>query len=159
MQQSAINFWSNHHHHTHATTNMSTSSDIQTTTDQKFEQAMQIYLIAEQFSYAIAVLQELCRAIGDRTSSCIKLLDKSCFVKVFVIPLISDSIVSVTTAAKIMPPVSGIKYVHDCKECKRKWEMLSTKCSILSPGEDLIVHHMKDSQHNSQKEKGTPAPK
>jgi hypothetical protein len=92
-------------------------------TDQKFEQAKQIYLIAEQFSDAIVVLHELCCAIGDCTSSCNKLFEKFCFAKKIVIPLISDSIVSITTAAKILSPVSGIKYVCS-KECKRKRELL-----------------------------------
>ncbi len=82
-----------------------------------------------------------------------------CLCEKIVIPLISDSIVSITTAAKILSPVSGIKFVHDHKECKRKQEFLSTKSSILSSGEELIVHHMKDSQQNSQKEKRTPASK
>ncbi len=106
------------------------------------------------------VLQELCHTIGDRTSSPNKLLEKSAFVKKKFIPLISDSIVNTTTVAKMLSPVSGIKYVHDRKECKRKWEILSTNSSTLSPGEELIVQHMKDSQHNSsQKDNRTPAPK
>ncbi len=153
MQQSAIIFLCKHHHHTHATTNMSASSDIWTTTDQKFKQAKQIYVIAERFSNAIVVLHELWCAIGDCNSSQNKHLKKSAFMKKIVIPLISDSIVNITTAAKILSPVSSIKYIHDHKECKRKREHLSTKSSILSPQEELIVHHMKDSQHKSQNKK------
>jgi hypothetical protein len=105
------------------------------------------------------VLQELCCAIGDRTLSCNKTLEKSAFVKRVVIPLVSDSIVNITTALKILSPVSGIKCVHHCKECKKKQEILSTKSSILSPGEELIFQHVKDSQHNIQEDNGTPAPK
>ena len=78
-QQSAIIFLD--HHYPHTTTNMMAPSDIRTTTDKKFEHAKQIYAIAERWHDAIVVLQELCCAIGDRTSSRNSLLEKSSFVK------------------------------------------------------------------------------
>jgi len=61
---------------------MMAPSDIRTTTDEKFEQAKQINVIAERWHDAIVVFQELCCAIGDhRTSSRDSLLEKSSFVK------------------------------------------------------------------------------
>ncbi len=60
---------------------MMTPPDSRTTTDKKFEQAKKIYSIAKQFSDAIVVLHELCCAIGDQTSNCNSLLEKSAFVK------------------------------------------------------------------------------
>jgi len=32
----------------------------------------------------------------------------------------SDSIVNITAAAKVLSPVPGIEYVHHRKKCKRK---------------------------------------
>ena len=111
---------------------MMAPSDIRTTTDKKFEQAKQIYAIAERWHDAIVVLQELCCAIGDRTSSRNSLLEKSSFVKKFVIPLMSDSIVNIRAAAKVLSPVPGIEYVHHRKECKRKQEILFSNSAGLS---------------------------
>ena len=139
---------------------MMAPSDIRTTTDKKFEHAKQIYAIAERWHDAIVVLQELCCAIGDRTSSRNSLLEKSSFVKKIVIPLMSDSIVNITAAAKVLSPVPGIEYVHHRKECKRKQEILFSKSSTLSPGEELIVQYVKESQHkNNQKNIRTPPTK
>jgi hypothetical protein len=68
----------------------------------------------------------------------------------------SDSIVNITAAAKVLSPVPGIEYVHHRKECKRKQEILYSKSSTLSPGEELIVQYVKDSQHkNNQKNNRT----
>jgi hypothetical protein len=136
---------------------MMAPSDIRTTIDKKFEQAKQIYAIAKQWHDAIVVLQELCCAIGDCTSSRDSLLEKSSFVKKIVIPLMSDSIVNITAAAKVLSPVPGIEYVHHRKECKRKQDMLFSKSSTLSPGEELIVQYVKESRHkNNQKNIRTP---
>ena len=98
--------------------------------------------------------------INDRTSSRNSLLEKSSFVKKIVIPLMSDSIVNITAAAKVLSPVPGIEYVHHRKECKRKQEILFSKSSTLSPGEELIVQYVKDSQHkNNQQNNRTPPTK
>ncbi len=102
------------------------------------------------------VLQELCCAVGDRTSSRNSLFEKSSFTKKIVIPLMSDSIINITAAAKVLSPVSGVNYVHHRKECKRKQKILFSKSSTLSPGEELIVQYLKDSQHNNQKNNRTP---
>ena len=72
----------------------------------------------------------------------------------------SDSIVNITAAAKVLSPVPGIEYVHHRKECKRKQEILYSKSSTLSPGEELIVQYVKDSQHkNNQQNNRTPPTK
>jgi hypothetical protein len=134
---------------------MSTTPNIQITADQKFEQAKQIYVIAEQFSDAIVVLQGIC---GPYLKSQQMSWEVSLNWKI-IIPLTSDSIVNITTAVKILSPVSGIKDVHHHKESKRKQEILWTKSSTLSPGEELILQHVNDSQHNTQKDNRTPAPK
>jgi len=131
--------------------------DIGTTTDKKFEQAKQIFVISERWHDAFVVLQELCCAIGDRTSSRSSLLEKSPFEKKIIIPLMSDFIVNITAAAKVLSPVPGIEYVHHRKEYKRKQEILFSKSSTLSHGEELIVQYVKDSQHkNNQKNNRTP---
>ncbi len=54
---------------------------IRTTSDVNFEQAQQIYAIAARIMDAIGILEEFCSVIGDRTSSCNKLLKKASFVK------------------------------------------------------------------------------
>ena len=88
------------------------------------------------------------------------LLEKSSFIKKNVIPLMSDSIVNITEAAKVLSPVPGIKYVHHRKECKRKQEILFSKSSTLSHGEELIVQYVKDSQHkNNRQNNWTPPTK
>jgi hypothetical protein len=64
---------------------MSTTPNIRTTADQKFEQAKQIYSIAEQLSDAVVVLRKLCCAIGGHISHRNKLLEKSAFIKKIII--------------------------------------------------------------------------
>jgi len=44
----------------------SVDSVVQTTPDKKFEQAKHIYAIAERFTNATGVLEDLCSAICDR---------------------------------------------------------------------------------------------
>jgi hypothetical protein len=85
---------------------------IQTSTDKNFNQAKHIYAIAEQFTDAAGVLEDLCSAVCDRDYSRAKLLQEVAFVKKFIIPLLTDSIVALTTAATILSPIAGVKYVH-----------------------------------------------
>ena len=47
----------------------SVDSVVQTTTGKKFEQAKHIYAIAERFTDATGVLEDLCSAICDRDYS------------------------------------------------------------------------------------------
>ena len=93
---------------------------ISTTSDVNFEQAQHIYDIAAQITDAIGVLKELCSAIGDRTSSRNKLLEKVSFIKKFVKSLFLDTIITITAAAKNLSPILGSKYVHQHNETKRK---------------------------------------
>ena len=51
----------------------------------------------------------------------------------------------------MLSPVPGIENVHHRKECKRKQEILYSKSSTLSPGEELIVQYVKDSQHKNSR--------
>jgi hypothetical protein len=118
---------SNHRHHTFST-GMSTHPDspatvIRTISDVHFEQAQHIYAVAARITDAIRILEELCSAIDDRTSSRNKLFKKTSFIKKFVIPLFLDTIITITAAAKNLSPVSESKYVHQCNETKRKWEI------------------------------------
>jgi hypothetical protein len=90
---------------------MSTRSDspatvIRTTSDINFEQAQRIYAVGKQITDAIGILEELCTAIGDRTSSRNKRLKKAFDVKKFVLPLFSDAIITITAAAKNLSPIS-----------------------------------------------------
>jgi hypothetical protein len=111
---------------------MMAPSDIRTTIDKKFEQAKQIYAIAERWHDAIVVLQELCCAIGDRTSSRNSLLEKSSFVRKFVIPLMSDSFVNITAAAKVLSPVPGIECVHHRKMQEEAGDSIFQKLNTQS---------------------------
>jgi len=58
----------------------------------------------------------------------------------------------------VLSPVPGIEYVHHRKECKRKQEILFSKSSTLSPGEELIVQYVKDSQHKNNKQNNRTPP-
>ncbi len=93
---------------------------IRTTSDINYEQAQHIYAIAMWITDAVGILEELCSTISDRTSSRKKLLEKASFVKMFVIPLILDTIITITAAAKNLSPILGSKYVHQHNETKRK---------------------------------------
>jgi hypothetical protein len=104
-------------------------------------------------------LEELCSVIGDRASSCNKLLEKASFIKKFVIPLFSDTIITITAAAKNSSPISGSKYVHQCDETKRKWEIELSNNTTLTPGEEMIVRHVKAIKHNNKMVDVTPAAK
>ncbi len=154
---------SNHHHHT-LLTSMSTHPDspatvIRTTSDVNFEQAQHIYAVAAQITEAVGILEELCSAIGDHTSSWNKLLEKASFVKKFVIPLFSDTIIAITAVAKNLSPISGSKYVHRCNETKRKREIELSNNTTLTPGEEMIVRHVKAIKHNNKMVDVTPAAK
>ena len=105
----------------------SVDSVVQTTTDKKFNQAKHIYAIAERFTDATAVLEDLCSAVCDRDYSRSKLLQDVAFVKKFIIPLLKDSINTITTAATVLSPIAGVKYVHERNENKRKREVAMFK--------------------------------
>ncbi len=98
----------------------SVDSVVQTTTDKKIEQAKHIYAIAERFTDATGVLEDLFSAICDRDYSWSKLLQDVAFVKKFIIPLLKKSIKTITTAATILSPLALVKYVHERNENKRK---------------------------------------
>ena len=98
----------------------SVDSVVQTTTDKKFEHAKHIYAIAERFTDATGVLEDLCSAICDRDYSRSKLLQDVAFVKKFIIPLLKESIKTITTAATVLSPLAQVKYVHERNENKRK---------------------------------------
>jgi hypothetical protein len=166
MQQPAIFFiicWSNHHHLS-SSTNMNNHPDspatvIRTTSDINFEQAQHIYAVAVRITDAIGILEELCSTISDRTSSWNKLLKKASFVKMFVIPLFLDTITTITSTAKNLSPIPGSKYVHQRNETKRKWEIALSSNTTLTPGEEMIVRHVKAIKHNNKMVDVTPAAK
>jgi hypothetical protein len=72
---------------------------------------------------AVGILEELSSVIGDCTSSWNEFLKKAPFVKKFVIPLLLDSIITITASAKNLSPIPGSKYVHQCNETNRKREI------------------------------------
>jgi hypothetical protein len=121
---------------------------IRTTSDVNFEQAQHIYAVAARITDAVGILEELCYAIGDRTSSRNKLLEKASFVKKFD-TLFSDTIITITSAAKDLSPISGSKYGHQRNETKRKWEIELSNNETLTPGEEMIVQHVKAIKHNN----------
>ena len=138
-----------------------TSDDslISTTTDKKFNQAKQIYAIAGQFTDATGVLEDLCTAVCDCDYSWSKLLQDVAFVKKFVIPLLKDSINTITTAARILSPIAGVKYVHDRNENKRKLEVAMFKNSSYSLPKEMIVRHVTENQNNNKLYSVTPPAK
>jgi hypothetical protein len=132
---------------------------IRTTSDVNFEQAQHIYAVAVQMTDAIRILEGLCSVIGDPASSRNKLLEKASFVKKFVIPLLLDTIITITAAAKNLSPIPGSKYVHQCNETKMKWEIALSDNSTLTPGEEMIVRHVKAIKNNNKIVDVTPAAK
>jgi hypothetical protein len=82
---------------------------VKTTTDNKFIQAKHIFAIAEQLTDATGVLEDLCSAVCNRTYSRAKLLQDVAFVKKYVVPLMKDSVDTITTAARILSPIAGVK--------------------------------------------------
>jgi hypothetical protein len=104
-------------------------------------------------------LEELCSVISDRTSSRNKLLKKASFVKKLVIPLFSDTIITITAAAKNLSSIPGSKYVHQRDETKRKREIELSNNTSLTPGEEMIVWHVKAIKHNNKMVDVTPAAK
>jgi hypothetical protein len=116
---------------------------ISTTNDKKLNQAKQIYAIAGQFTDATGVLEDLCAAVCDRDYSRSKLFQDVAFVKKFVIPLLKDSINTITTAARILSPIAGVKFVHDRNKNKRKLEVAMFKnLSYSLPKESEVVNIM-----------------
>jgi hypothetical protein len=132
---------------------------IKTTSDVNFEQAQHIYAVAMWMTDSVGILEEFCSVIGDRTSSWNKLLEKASFIKKFVIPLFLDTIITITAAAKYLSPIPGSKYVHQRNETKRKREIALSNNSTLTPGEEMIVRHVKAIKNNNKIVDVTPAAK
>ena len=84
----------------------SVDSVVQTTTEKNFEQAKHIYAIAKRFTDASGALEDLCSAICDRDYSRSKLRQDAAFIKKFIIPLLKESIKSITTAATVLSPIA-----------------------------------------------------
>jgi hypothetical protein len=80
-------------------------------------------------------------------------------VKKFVIPLLKDSIGTITTAARILPSIAGIKYVHERNENKRKREVAMSKSASLSLQKEMIVWHVTDGRNNNKHDTDTPPAK
>jgi hypothetical protein len=64
-----------------------------------------------------------------------------------------------TATAKNLSPIPGSKYVHQCDETKRKREIELSNNTSLSPGEEMIVRHVKAIKHNNKMVDVTPAAK
>jgi hypothetical protein len=104
-------------------------------------------------------LEDLCSAVCDHNYSRAKLLWDVAFVKKFVIPLLKDSIGTITTAARILSPIAGVKYVHERNENKRKWEVAMSKSPSLSLQKEMIVWHVTDGRNNNKHDTNTPPAK
>jgi hypothetical protein len=70
-----------------------------------------------------------------------------------------NTIITITAAAKNSSPISGSKYVHQRNETKRKQEIESSNNTTLTPGEEMIVWHVKAIKHNNNMVDVTPAAK
>jgi len=137
----------------------SVDSVVQTSTDKKFNQAKHVYAIAERFTDATVVLEDLCSAVCDRDYSRSKLLMDVAFVKKFIIPLLKDSIKTITTAATVLSPIARVKYVHERNESKRKREVAMSKKSSYSLEKQMIVWHVTEGKNNNKHDIGTPPAK
>jgi hypothetical protein len=104
-------------------------------------------------------LEDLCSAVCDRNYSQTKLLQDVAFEKKFVIPLLKDSIGTITTAARILLPIAGVKYVYEQNENKRKWEVAMSKSPSLSLHKEMIVRHVADGRNNNEHDTNTPPAK
>jgi hypothetical protein len=80
-------------------------------------------------------------------------------VKKFVIPLLKDSIGTITTAARILSPIAGVKYVHQRNENKRKREVAMSKSPSLSLQKKMIVWYVTDGRKNNKHDTNTPPAK
>jgi hypothetical protein len=81
------------------------------------------------------------------------------FVKKFVMPLLKDSIGTITTATKILSPIAGVKYEHERNENKRKREVAMSKSPSLSLQTEMIVWHVTDGRNNNKHDTNTPPAK
>ncbi len=132
---------------------------VSTITDKRFNQAKCIYAIAWQFTDATGVLEDLCSAVCDCNYSRAKLFQDVAFVKKFVIPLLKDSIGTIPTAARILLPIAGVKYVHERNENKMKWEVAMSRSPSLSLQKEMNVWHVTDGRNNNKHDTSTPPAK
>ena len=63
---------------------------------------------------------------------------------------------TMTTAARILSPIVGVKYVHQRNESKRKRDVAFSKNTTHSLNKEMIVRHVIDGIHNNKKNIGTP---
>jgi hypothetical protein len=124
---------------------------VKTTIDNKFIQAKHIYAIAKQLTDATEVLEDLCSAVCNWMYSRAKLLQDVAFVKKYVVPLMKDSVDTITTAARILSPIAGVKYVYQRNEKKRKREIVMIENTTLSLNKGMIIRHVNDGIHNNKK--------
>ncbi len=69
----------------------------------------------------------------------------------FVVPLLKDSINTFTTAARILSPIAGVKYIHDWNKNKRKLEVVMFKnLSYSLPMEMIVWHVIEDQNYNTR---------
>jgi len=124
------------------------------------QQAKHIYAIAERFIDATGVLEVLCSAICDRDYSRSKLLQDVAFVKKFIIPLLKESIKTITTAATVLSPLAQVKYVHERNENKRKREVAMSKKLKYSLQKEMIVRDITEgTKINNKHDMSTPPAK
>ncbi len=80
-------------------------------------------------------------------------------MKKFVIPLLKDSIGTITTAARILLPIAGVKYIHEWNENKKKREVAMSKSPSLSLQKEMIDWHVTDGRNNNKHDTHTPPAK
>ena len=149
----------------------SVDSVVQTTTDKKFEQAKHIYVIAERFTDATGVLEDLCSAICDQDYSRPKPTSGCSFreevhhtsaerVNQNHHHCCYESIKTITTAATVLSPLARVKYVHERNENKRKQEVAMSKNLSYSLQKEMIVRHITEgTKINNKHDTSTPPAK
>ena len=94
-------------------------------------------------------------SLCDRDYSRSKLLQEVAFVKKFITPLLTDSIVTLTTAARILLPIAGVKYVHTRNEIRGNGRLPSCQTICHSLEKQMIVRHVTECKYDNKHDTGT----
>ena len=81
--------------------------------------------MTECFKNAIEeALYKICSVFDNPNYSRTKIKQKSRQLKQYIIPLLSNTVSTISSTAKTLAPIASVKYVHDGKETKRKRKVI-----------------------------------
>ena len=108
-----------------------------TKADGKLEAARDLLSLASRIKDATDVLIEIHSVLNDLTSTKIEKKLKLNLISKTIIPLLLTALGTIKESAQLLSPVSGITYVHNRMETKRKREIIDKNSSTSEP-EQLI---------------------